>query len=81
MKIRDKSKPVRTENEVTEILTKEQVELKKQTQENVMTERIFQTLINLYNSVDSEMRANNHIPILQEAMKQAYNIIEEIKRK
>ena len=55
--------------------------LVKETENNILCERTFRSLENLYNSVDSEYRAVSFSPILKSAMTQAYEIIEENKKK
>ena len=79
MKLRDKTKPVITDTEITEVLTQKQQDLVKETENNILCERTFRSLENLYNSVDSEYRAVSFSPILKSAMIQAYEIIEENK--
>ena len=81
MKLRDKTKPVITDTEITEVLTQKQQDLVKETENNILCERTFRSLENLYNSVDSEYRAVSFSPILKSAMTQAYEIIEENKKK
>ena len=81
MKLRDKTKPVITDTEITEVLTQKQQDLVKETENNILCERTFRSLENLYNSVDSEYRAVSFSPILKSAMIQAYEIIEENKKK
>ena len=81
MKLRDKTKPVITDSEITEVLTQKQQDLVKETENNILCERTFRSLENLYNSVDSEYRAVSFSPILKSAMIQAYEIIEENKKK
>ena len=81
MKLRDKSTPVITDSEITEVLTQKQQDILKETENNILCERTFRSLENLYNSVDSEYRAVSFSPILKSAMIQAYEIIEENKKK
>ena len=81
MKLRDKTKPVITDTEITEVLTQKQQDLVKETENNILCERTFRSLENLYNSVDSEYRAVSFSPILKSPMIQAYEIIEENKKK
>ena len=74
-------KDVDEHHKVIDVLTKKQQELVKQTQENVLTERTFQALENLFNVVDVEIKRFNQSDMMKSVMENAYNIIQENKRK
>ena len=74
-------KDVDEHHKVIDVLTKKQQELVKQTQENVLAERTYQALENLFNVVDVEIKRFNQSDMMKSAMENAYNIIQENKRK
>ena len=74
-------KDVEEHHKVIDVLTKKQQELVKETQKNVLTERTFQALENLFNVVDVEIKRFNQSDMMKSAMENAYNIIQENKRK
>ena len=74
-------KDVDEHHKVIDVLTKKQQELVKQTQENVLAERTYQALENLFNVVDVEIKRFNQSDMMKSVMENAYNIIQENKRK
>ena len=74
-------KDVDEHHKVIDVLTKKQQELVQETQKNVLTERTFQALENLFNVVDVEIKRFNQSDMMKSAMENAYNIIQENKRK
>jgi len=74
-------KDVEEHHKVIDVLTKKQQELVKQTQENVLAERTYQALENLFNVVDVEIKRFNQSSLMKYAMENAYRIIQENKTK
>ena len=74
-------KDVKEHHKVIDVLTKKQQELVQETKKNVLTERTFQALENLFNCVDVEIKRFNQSDMMKSAMENAYNIIQENKRK
>ena len=74
-------KDVEEHHQVIDVLTKKQQELVKQTQENVLAERTYQALENLFNVVDVEIKRFNQSSLMKYAMENAYRIIQENKIK
>ena len=74
-------KDVEEHHRVIDVLTKKQQELVKQTQENVLAERTYQALENLFNVVDVEIKRFNQSSLMKYAMENAYRIIQENKIK
>tara|TARA_Y100000289_G_scaffold66269_1_gene82471 strand:+ start:668 stop:904 length:237 start_codon:yes stop_codon:yes gene_type:complete len=64
-----------------EVLTKQQQNLVKDTQKNILTNKTFVALENLFNVVDVEIKRFNQSNMMKSAMENAYNIIQENKRK
>ncbi len=64
-----------------EVLTKKQQNLVKDTKKNILTQRTFVALENLFNVVDVEIKRFNQTNMMKSAMENAYNIIQENKRK
>jgi len=64
-----------------EVLTKQQQNLVKDTQQNILTNKTFVALENLFNVVDVEIKRFNQSNMMKSAMENAYNIIQENKRK
>jgi len=74
-------KDVDDHHKTIEILSKKQQKLVKDTKDNVLTERTFRALENLFNVVDVEIKRFNQSNMMKSAMENAYNIIQENKRK
>ena len=74
-------KDVEEHHHVIDVLTKKQQELVSETKKNVLTERTFQALENLFNVVDVEIKRFNQSNMLKSAMENAHNIIQENKIK
>jgi len=74
-------KDVDDHHKTIEILSKKQQQLVKDTKDNVLTERTFRALENLFNVVDVEIKRFNQSHMMKSAMENAYNIIQENKRK
>jgi hypothetical protein len=74
-------KDVDDHHKTIEILSKKQQQLVKDTKDNVLTERTFRALENLFNVVDVEIKRFNQSNMMKSAMENAYNIIQENKRK
>ena len=74
-------KDVEEHHKVIDVLTKKQQELVQETQKNVLTERTFQALENLFNVVDVEIKRFNQSSLMKYAMENAHNIIQENKTK
>lgn len=74
-------KDVDEHHKTIEILSKKQQQLVKDTKDNVLTERTFRALENLFNVVDVEIKRFNQSNMMKSAMENAYNIIQENKRK
>ena len=74
-------KDVEEHHKVIDVLTKKQQELVKETKNNILSERTFQALENLFNVIDVEVKRFNQSNMMKSAMENAYNIIQENKRK
>lgn len=74
-------KDVDEHHHVIDVLTKKQQELVNQTKENILSERTFVALQNLFNCVDVEIKQFDQSEMLKYAMKNAFNIINENKTK
>jgi hypothetical protein len=74
-------KDVEEHHQIIDVLTKKQQELVKETKNNILSERTFQTLENLFNVIDVEVKRFNQSNMMKSAMENAYNIIQENKRK
>jgi hypothetical protein len=68
-------------HQIIDVLTKKQQELVKETKNNILSERTFQALENLFNVIDVEVKRFNQSNMMKSAMENAYNIIQENKRK
>jgi hypothetical protein len=74
-------KDVKEHHQIIDVLTKKQQELVKETKNNILSERTFQALENLFNVIDVEVKRFNQSNMMKSAMENAYNIIQENKRK
>jgi hypothetical protein len=74
-------KDVEEHHQIIDVLTKKQQELVKETKNNILSERTFQALENLFNVIDVEVKRFNQSNMMKFAMENAYNIIQENKRK
>jgi hypothetical protein len=74
-------KDVDEHHQIIDVLTKKQQELVKETKNNILSERTFQALENLFNVIDVEVKRFNQSNMMKSAMENAYNIIQENKRK
>ena len=74
-------KDVEEHHQIIDVLTKKQQELVKETKNNILSERTFQALENLFNVIDVEIKRFNQSNMMKSAMENAYNIIQENKRK
>jgi hypothetical protein len=74
-------KDVEEHHQIIDVLTKKQQELVKETKNNILSERTFQALENLFNVIDVEVKRFNQSNMMKSAMENAYNIIQENKRK
>jgi hypothetical protein len=74
-------KYVEEHHQIIDVLTKKQQELVKETKNNILSERTFQALENLFNVIDVEVKRFNQSNMMKSAMENAYNIIQENKRK
>ena len=74
-------KDVEEHHKIIDVLTKKQQELVKETKNNILSERTFQALENLFNVIDVEVKRFNQSNMMKSAMENAYNIIQENKRK
>ena len=74
-------KDVDEHHQVIDVLTKKQQELVKETKNNILSERTFQALQNLFNVIDVEIKRFNQSNMMKSAMENAYNIIQENIRK
>jgi hypothetical protein len=74
-------KDVKEYHKNIEVLTKKQQNLVKDTKKNILTQRTFVALENLFNVVDVEIKRFNQTNMMKSAMENAYNIIQENKRK
>jgi len=74
-------KDVDEHHQIIDVLTKKQQELVKETKNNILSERTFQALENLFNVIDVEVKPFNQSNMMKSAMENAYNIIQENKRK
>lgn len=74
-------KDVEEHHQIIDVLTKKQQELVKETKNNILGERTFQALENLFNVIDVEVKRFNQSNMMKSAMENAYNIIQENKRK
>jgi hypothetical protein len=74
-------KDVKEHHQIIDVLTKKQQELVKETKNNILSERTFQALENLFNVIDVEIKRFNQSNMMKSAMENAYNIIQENKRK
>ena len=74
-------KDVEEHHQIIDVLTKKQQELVKETKNNILSERTFQALENLFNVIDVEIKRFNQSNLMKSAMENAYNIIQENKRK
>ena len=74
-------KDVEEHHQIIDVLTKKQQELVKETKNNILSERTFQELENLFNVIDVEIKRFNQSNMMKSAMENAYNIIQENKRK
>ena len=74
-------KDVDEHHQIIDVLTKKQQELVTETKNNILSERTFQALENLFNVIDVEIKRFNQSNMMKSAMENAYNIIQENKRK
>jgi len=74
-------KDVDEHHQIIDVLTKKQQELVKETKNNILSERTFKALENLFNVIDVEVKRFNQSNMMKSAMENAYNIIQENKRK
>ena len=74
-------KDVEEHHQIIDVLTKKQQELVKESKNNILSERTFQALENLFNVIDVEIKRFNQSNMMKSAMENAYNIIQENKRK
>jgi len=74
-------KDVEEHHQIIDVLTKKQQELVKETKNNILSERTFQALENLFNVIDVEVKRFNQSNMMKSAMENAYNIIQENKQK
>jgi len=67
--------------QIIELQTKQQQELVKDTQANILSSRTITALENLFNVVDVEINRFNQSDMMKCAMENAYVVLQENKRK
>jgi recombinational DNA repair protein (RecF pathway) len=61
-------KDVEEHHQIIDVLTKKQQELVKETKNNILSERTFQALENLFNVIDVEVKRFNQSNMMKSAM-------------
>jgi len=73
-------KDVEEHHKTIEVLTKKQVDLVKETKNNILASKTHKALEDLFNVVDVEIKRFNQSSMMKYAMENAFRVIQENKK-